>query len=143
MRSSLVIDRRQLDMEMTRVRYLLETHYPDGSLTEQQIENLVNDVYEAFSYYIEMICSRVMGGPSVEYILDEYLHGMYINPNTRDIVISELSHSFETASRLVRNDLANLTREVESQFEDITDVQFIAPGLSKLGVFMLESEPLE
>jgi hypothetical protein len=141
MRSTLIVDRRRLDDALNRARYLVEVNYgPETFLKDEQREQLPNAVYEGFAYYLEMLYSHVMGGPNVEFILDEYLHGELINPHNRGVVIFELGHIFRTAADLVRGDLSQLTSQVESRFEDITDMQFLAPGQSKLGVFMVESE---
>jgi len=142
MRSSLVVDRRRVDDTLTRIRYLLEVNYEEGRLTEEQKATIPVAVYEGFSYYLEMVCSRVVGGPNVSYILAEYMYGAHIKPNNYPVVCAELEHTFRLASEFVLGALQNLTQQVEANCEDVTDLQFIPSENTHLGVFMMESEPI-
>ena len=140
MLSTLIVERRQLDDILIRIRYLLEVNYEEGTVTEVQKENLNVLVYEAFSYYLELLCSRTLGQPNMEYILDEYLMGQRIRPHNKGIVAFEVQHAFDFATNLVKGDMACLTRQIEARMEDVHHVQYHAAPLSKLGVFLVESE---
>lgn len=141
MRNGLTVDRQPIENEFNRVRFLLEANYLPESVHPDDLAELPYRISEAFSLYLDSVCSHVVGGANIEWIVGEYLHGQCIKLENKGLVLERVHEYFQTAAQPTLSILMSMSAKATEVGEEISEMTYHTIPSSKIGMIMMESEP--
>jgi len=140
MNHGLVVERQPADNEFNRILYLLKVNYIEDSMHIDDVTTLPQRIVEAYSLYLDMVCSKIIGGANMEWIVGEYLHGQCLKPENKGLIEENIKYCFERAAQPAVGFLNVLTQQIIEQGEEISEVRYYTNPTTKAAMILLESE---
>jgi hypothetical protein len=150
MRGSLFVERRLFEPALHRVVDCLLANLDLVGVPPPKCQSfdeggmpgfLMTRCWEAFAYYLEQVHTRVMGGPSFDYLLREYLMGNHVVPHRYSEVLNFIATTFDHAARELSPNLAKVVDTLEEYCEEIYEVTLEPIASRNLALVVVDSQP--